>query len=204
MTLLQSGTWKNSKRLSGDIMKFDGAISGRFDRSSFPADGSLKLKAGAQVMLVNNDKFGRWVNGSLGMVDRYRRGRRGRKSVLVELQDGSYCSPWSPIPGRFFEYHYDRSTKQIATRKTGSFTQYPLRLAWAVTIHKSQGKTFDNVVIDIGRGAFAHGQVYVALSRCTSFGGIVLTKEITKSHIRMDWRVVKFLTGLQYRKALTR
>ena len=186
--------------LPGDIMEFDGAISGRFDRSSLPADGSLKLKAGAQVMLVNNDKFGRWVNGSLGMVTGIGEDDEGEKAVLVELQDGSIVSV-TPHTWEIFEYLYDRSTKQIATRKAGSFTQYPLRLAWAVTIHKSQGKTFDNVVIDIGRGAFAHGQVYVALSRCTSFDGIVLTKEITKTHIRMDWRVVKFLTGLQYQKA---
>ena len=72
---------------------------------------------------------------------------------------------------------YDRATKRISTRKTGAFTQYPIRLAWAVTIHKSQGKTFDRVVIDIGRGAFAHGQVYVALSRCTNFAGITLAQE---------------------------
>jgi ATP-dependent DNA helicase PIF1 len=186
--------------LSGDIMEFDGAISGRFDRSSFPTDGSLKLKAGAQVMLVNNDKFGRWVNGSLGMVVGIGEDDEGERAVLVDLQDGAIVFV-TPHTWEIFEYLYDRSTKQIATRKAGSFTQYPLRLAWAVTIHKSQGKTFDNVVIDIGRGAFAHGQVYVALSRCASFGGIVLTKEITKNHIRMDWRVVKFLTGLQYQKA---
>ena len=72
-----------------------------------------------------------------------------------------------------------------------------MRLAWAVTIHKSQGKTFEKVVIDIGRGTFAHGQVYVALSRCTNFAGITLTKPITKAHIRMDWRVAKFLSSFQ-------
>jgi hypothetical protein len=151
-------------------------------------------------MLVNNDKFSRWVNGTLGIVAGVGEDDEGEKAVLVELQDGSIAAV-IPHTWEIFEYLYDRSTKQIATRKAGSFTQYPLRLAWAVTIHKSQGKTFDNVVIDIGRGAFAHGQVYVALSRCTSFGGIVLTKEIKKSHIRMDWRVVKFLTSLHYKKA---
>ena len=107
----------------------------------------------------------------------------------------------APNTWDLFEYQYDRETKRISTRKTGSFTQYPIRLAWAVTIHKSQGKTFDRVVIDIGRGAFAHGQVYVALSRCTSFGGITLARQITKTHIRMDWRVSAFLTKFQYRKA---
>ena len=186
--------------LPGEFMEFSGAVSGRFDRSSLPAEEDLKLKAGAQVMLVNNDKFGRWVNGTLGMVTGIGEDDEEEKAVLVELQDGSIV-PVTPHTWEIFEYLYDRSTKQVATRKAGSFTQYPLRLAWAVTIHKSQGKTFNNVVIDIGRGAFAHGQVYVALSRCTSFNGIVLTKEITKTHIRMDWRVVKFLTSLKYRKA---
>ena len=103
--------------------------------------------------------------------------------------------------GEYFEYQYDRATKRISTRKTGAFTQYPIRLAWAVTIHKSQGKTFDRVVIDIGRGAFAHGQVYVALSRCTSLAGITLVQPITMAHIRCDWRVARFLTRFQYRKA---
>ncbi len=186
--------------LPGDIMEFGGALSGRFDRSSLPAEESLRLKTAAQVMLVSNDKLGRWVNGSLGMVAGTGENDEGETAVLVQLQDGT-IAPVTPHTWEIFEYLYDRSTKQITTRKTGSFTQYPLRLAWAVTIHKSQGKTFDNVVIDIGRGAFAHGQVYVALSRCTSFDGIVLTKEITKNHIRMDWRVVKFLTGFRYQKA---
>jgi len=188
------------EELPGEIMEFGGALSGRFDRSSLPAEECLKVKKGAQVMLVNNDKFGRWVNGSLGIVTGTGEDNEGERAVIVELQDGSTV-PVTPYTWEIFEYLYDRSTKQIATRKTGSFTQYPLRLAWAVTIHKSQGKTFDNVIIDIGRGAFAHGQVYVALSRCTHFDGIVLTKKIKKGHILMDWRVVKFLTGLKYRKA---
>ncbi len=194
---------RNLKKLDGlpgDAMEFGGVISGRFDRSSLPAEEALKLKTGAQVMLVNNDRFGRWVNGTLGIVVGIGESDEGEKTILVELRGGSIV-PVTNHTWEIFEYLYDRSTKQIATRKSGSFTQYPLRLAWAVTIHKSQGKTFDNVIIDIGRGAFAHGQVYVALSRCTSFDGIVLTKEITKNHIRMDWRVVKFLTNLKYRKA---
>ena len=105
-----------------------------------------------------------------------------------------------PCTWELFEYQYDRATKHISARKTGTFTQYPIRLAWAVTIHKSQGKTFDRVVIDLGRGAFAHGQVYVALSRCTSFAGITLVQKVTKPHIRTDWRVARFLTRFQYKR----
>ena len=89
----------------------------------------------------------------------------------------------------------------IVSEPAGSFTQYPFRLAWAVTIHKSQGKTFDSVVIDIGRGTFVSGQTYVALSRCTSFEGIQLRVPIKKQHIRADYRIYKFLTSYAYKKA---
>src|SRR3989338_9631782 len=94
--------------------------------------------------------------------------------------------------------------KEMGTMESdtvGTFTQYPVMLAWAVTIHKSQGKTFDRVIVDLERGTFAHGQLYVALSRCTTLEGLVLKKPVKKSHIWMDWRVVKFLTGYQYAKS---
>lgn len=186
--------------LPGRVLEFAGVLNGEFDHSSFPADEILQLKPGAQVMLVNNDKYGRWVNGTIGKVVGIEKTEDEDVAILVTLQDGSVVditqNTWE-----LFKYEYDKSTKKITTRKTGSFTQYPVRLAWAVTIHKSQGKTFDRVVIDIGRGAFAHGQVYVALSRCTSFDGITLTKPIMKSHIRMDWRVANFLASFQYNKA---
>lgn len=188
------------EELPGNEMEFGCTVSGKFDHSSLPAEALLKLKKGAQVMLVNNDKLGRWVNGSLGRVVGSEPNDEDETEILVELESGDMVAV-ARHTWEIFEYLYDRSTKQIATRKVGSFTQYPLRLAWAVTIHKSQGKTFNKVIVDIGRGAFAHGQVYVALSRCTSFSGIVLTKKISMSHIRMDWRVATFLTSLQYRAA---
>ncbi|MGB9005072.1 MAG: WYL domain-containing protein, partial [Candidatus Aminicenantales bacterium] len=100
-----------------------------------------------------------------------------------------------------FRFGLDPDTQQIVSEPVGAFTQYPLKLAWAITIHKSQGKTFDRVVIDFGRGTFAHGQAYVALSRCTSFQGLVLKKPIRLGHIRMDWNIVRFLTRFQYKKA---
>ncbi|MDD3845110.1 MAG: AAA family ATPase [Syntrophorhabdaceae bacterium] len=177
-----------------------GKTSGVFDRSSLPAEEALILKPGAQVMLVNNDKYGRWVNGTLGTVKGLSRMDGEDDRVLVRLDDGKMVEV-TPNMWELFEYQYDRKTKGISTRTTGTFIQYPIRLAWAVTIHKSQGKTFDRVIIDMGRGAFAHGQVYVALSRCTNFNGIFLTKMISKGHIRMDWRVAKFLTTFQYEKA---
>jgi ATP-dependent DNA helicase PIF1 len=196
-------TTRNMEKLDalrGTTLRYGGTLSGDFDRTSLPAEETLKLKREAQVMLVNNDKYGRWVNGTIGRIKGVGRDEEGAEQILVKLQDGTVVEV-TPHTWELFEYRYDRATKRISTRKTGAFTQYPIRLAWAVTIHKSQGKTFDNVVIDIGRGTFAHGQVYVALSRCTNFAGIVLTRKITKGHIRMDWRVAKFLTQFQYRKA---
>jgi len=186
--------------LPGAAVHYNGLLSGAFDRSSLPTEEMLKLKPGAQVMLVNNDKYGRWVNGTLGRVSGIERKDGEGECILVKIQNGATVEV-TPNTWELFEYQYDKTTKHISTRKTAAFTQYPIRLAWAVTIHKSQGKTFDKVVIDIGRGTFAHGQVYVALSRCTSFAGIILTKKITKAHIRMDWRVVHFLTRFQYKKA---
>ena len=98
-------------------------------------------------------------------------------------------------------YKYFLKEEELHSEEVGSFRQYPVRLAFAVTIHKSQGKTFEKVVIDVGRGTFAHGQMYVALSRCTTLEGLVLKNPLKKSHVLMDWQVVKFLTGLQYAKA---
>ncbi len=104
-----------------------------------------------------------------------------------------------PYTWEIFSYKVEGN--EIVSETVGTFTQYPLMLAWAVTIHKSQGKTFERVVIDIGKGTFAHGQMYVALSRCTSLDGIVLKQPILKKHIWMDWRVVQFVTRYQYGKA---
>ena len=187
-------------RLRGKAWTSRGELDGEFERSSLPADELLELKAGAQVMLVNNDRQGRWVNGSIGRVAGFSRGEEGHDRVLVELRDGPTVEvePWV---WELFRYGYDKEANRIYAEPTGSFTQYPLKLAWAVTIHKSQGKTFDRVVVDIGRGTFAHGQLYVALSRCTNFPGLVLRTRVGRQHIRLDYRVIRFLTRYQYRKA---
>ena len=187
-------------QLPGRTYRYPGFLEGKFDKSHLPTDELLELKRGAQVMMVNNDANGRWVNGSLGRIAGVEKTPDAPDLLRVELQDG-FKVDVAPYTWELFKLDFDERAGKLVTETIGSFTQYPLRLAWAVTIHKSQGKTFDKVVIDIGRGTFAHGQVYVALSRCTSFGGIVLKKEIKKSHIRMDWRVIRFLTRYQYRKA---
>ncbi len=196
---------RNREKLSalrGRSRRYEGAIDGEFDRRSLPTDEALELKAGAQVMLLTNDRRGRWVNGTIGRVASIRRSEDTDDDdiVTVELPDGGEVD-LSPNTWELFRFRYDADADRIESEAVGAFTQYPLRLAWAVTIHKSQGKTFDRVVIDIGRGAFAHGQVYVALSRCTSFEGLVLRTPIRRSHILMDWRIVRFLTRFQYKKA---
>ncbi len=186
--------------LPAGLREYPSMITGAFDRSSLPADENLRLKEGAQVMLVNNDREGGWVNGSIGMVSGIRKEKGADDVVMVTLGDGATVDVL-PYTWELFEYQYDKATKRISARKTGTFTQYPIRLAWAVTIHKSQGKTFDKVVVDIGKGTFAHGQLYVALSRCTRLSGITLMQKITKAHVRTDWRVANFLTRFQYKKA---
>jgi ATP-dependent exoDNAse (exonuclease V) alpha subunit len=194
---------RNREKLSalrGRARRYEGLIEGEFDRRSLPTDEALELKAGAQVMLLTNDRKGRFVNGTIGRVVRIAKVPGGDDVVTVELPGGGEVD-LSPNTWELYRFRYDAEADRIESEAVGSFTQYPLRLAWAVTIHKSQGKTFDRVIIDIGRGAFAHGQVYVALSRCTSFEGLVLKTPIRKGHIWMDWRIVRFLTRFQYKKA---
>ncbi len=187
-------------RLPGRPAVYEGLIAGEFERSSLPTDERLELKIGAQVMLLNNDSKGRWVNGSIGRVAKIVRVKGEDDVVVVELQDGPTVDVL-PNAWEIFRFGLDPDTRTIVSEPIGSFTQYPLKLAWAITIHKSQGKTFDRVVIDFGRGTFAHGQAYVALSRCTNFEGLVLRKPIRRGHIRLDYDIVRFLTRTQYQKA---
>ncbi|MBN1939382.1 MAG: AAA family ATPase [Candidatus Aminicenantes bacterium] len=187
-------------RLPGRSYAYEGLIDGEFERSSLPTDERLELKVGAQVMLLNNDPGGRWVNGTIGRVTGVLHDKGEDDRIVVELADGGEVEV-KPNIWELFRFSLDSEEKAIVSEAVGAFTQYPLRLAWAVTIHKSQGKTFPKVVVDIGRGTFAHGQVYVALSRCTSFGGLVLKTPIGKSHILTDWRVSRFLTRFQYDRA---
>lgn len=185
----------------GKVFEYEGRIRGEFDEKAFPTELHLKLKIGAQVMLVNNDSFGRWINGTVGeiMGVEYDEEIEG-DVILVKLAGGDVVDV-SPNTWEMFRFRYDTAKKSIESETTGSFTQYPIMLAWAITIHKSQGKTFERTIIDLERGTFAHGQTYVALSRCTSLEGMILTTPIKKGHILMDWRVVKFLTQFQYQLA---
>ncbi len=158
--------------LRGQEYIFPAIITGKFDVSSYPTDPKLLLKKGAQVMLLKNDPQKRWVNGSLGVVDKLR-----DNEVSVELYGSSYTI--DRVSWEVIEYEYNKEEKKIEAIVIGSFSQFPIKPAWAITIHKSQGQTFDSVIIDLGSGgAYAHGQTYVALSRCTSLEGIVLKTPI--------------------------
>lgn len=189
----------NSKRLKtliGDMFTYEGQISGEFDERSYPAPHVLDLKVGAQVMLTNNDPYGRWFNGSVGKIKKII--TEGDDSgIYVTLENGETYNIESN-KWEMYKFSFDRLSQKITSEVAGSFTQYPLMLSWAVTIHKSQGKTFNKVIVDMGSGAFAHGQTYVALSRCTTLSGLVLRVPIEKRHILLDYRVVTFLNNYNF------
>ena len=180
----------NSERLAAlrtPPATFTGIIERDFPEQSLPTDRELTLKVGAQVMFVRNDPERRWVNGTIGLVEALDEDGH----IGVRTSDGLLHSVeqerWSNI-----RYELDEKTHKINEVELGSFTQFPLKLAWALTVHKSQGMTFDNVVLDFGRGAFAGGQSYVALSRCRSLQGIRLLSTLAERDIYVHPAVVGF------------
>ncbi|MDX2095131.1 MAG: DEAD/DEAH box helicase [Alphaproteobacteria bacterium] len=187
--------------LPGRVHTSHAVISGDFGREYYPTAPELHFKIGAQIMLTNNDAAGRWVNGSLGVITAIRRDEQERAYVEVKLDDEETRVQVYPHAWEVFRYAIEGG--QLDAQPAGTFTQLPFRLAWAVTIHKSQGKTFDHVMIDVDRGTFAAGQMYVALSRCTTFEGMVLKTRIAAHHIRTDARIVDFLAAHPYVPAPT-
>ena len=178
-------------------------MTGDFPDSYRPTDPELTLAAGARVMLLTNDPDGRWVNGSIGTVLRL---DAGDDRIVVQLDDGQLDDTQLDDAGRVevvrhtWEASYNRWDAEagaIVREALGSFTQLPVRLAWAVTIHKAQGKTFDRVVVDFERSTFEHGQAYVALSRARSLAGLGLARPMKATDVRLDRAVVRFLTGIQ-------
>jgi len=184
--------------LKGKLYKCRGITRGDFKKEYLPTEIDLNLKTGAQVMLLNNDPAKRWINGTIGKIVKIKKDQEtGFNVIFVKIANGQIEAI---LPHTWEIFNFTLNKQGIINSEViGSFTQYPLKLAWSVTIHKSQGKTFDKVIIDIGKGTFTYGQVYVALSRCTRLDGIVLKKKIFKKHIWMDWRVVKFITQYQYK-----
>ncbi|HAK89775.1 MAG TPA: AAA family ATPase [Nitrospiraceae bacterium] len=186
--------------LKGKEYRYHGLVEGDFNAKDLPTGLDITIKSGAQVMLLNNDSMGRWINGSIGRITGIKKSKDAPDIIRIKLQDGETVDV-EPYTWGMYEFHYDKNAGTVISDVIGTFTQYPLKLAWAVTIHKGQGMTFERIIIDIGRGTFSHGQIYVALSRCTTLEGIVLKKLIAKKHIFMDWRVVDFVTKYQYKQA---
>ena len=171
--------------LPGDVSTFAAIVDGDFPENSYPADEVLELKPGAQVMFIRNDPEGNYYNGKLAKVEKIEKG-----CVVVSDNEGTMITV-TPVEWDNSQYELDDESGEICQNVIGTFRQIPLRIAWAITIHKSQGLTFDNVIIDAG-AAFAFGQVYVALSRCRSLEGITLESPITSSGIYRDMHVSAF------------
>ena len=179
------------KKLTTNEVTFMAKVTGMFNERHYPAEGLMKLKEGAQVMFIKNDPEKKFVNGTIGKIVEL---KQDSIKVLMETPDGiAKIIDVVKLDWEILQYKIsDNDESQIESDVVGSFTQYPLRLAWAVTIHKSQGKTFDKVIIDLGKGAFEHGQTYVALSRCRTLEGIVLKRKIEPKDVMADDRIVDF------------
>ena len=191
---------KKLAELPGDPITFHGEITGDFPESSLPTSQELVLKPGAQIIFIKNDFDRRWVNGTIGIVSGF---DPIEETLYVITDDGKECDvkreSWRNI-----RYKYNEEKKQIEEEELGTFTQYPVRVAWAITVHKSQGLTFSRVVIDFTGGVFAGGQAYVALSRCTSLEGIQLRKPISRADVFVRPEIAGFAERFNNRQAIDR
>ena len=165
--------------LPGSAKIFEAKVSGEFNDAASPTDPALPLKPRAKVIMLRNDPDGRWVNGTIGRVARLEDNK-----AFVDIDGREH--EIEPVSWENRRYAYDKDAEKIVETVAGTFKQLPMRLAWALTIHKSQGLTLDKVYIDLGRGTFAHGQAYVALSRCRTLEGLALARPLRASDILFD------------------
>ncbi|NND31862.1 MAG: AAA family ATPase [Saprospiraceae bacterium] len=168
---------------------FPAEIKGHFNPALYPTDIILRLKKGAQVMLLRNDPGKKYVNGTIGVIDSL---TKDKIKVRIENQRDDEVVDVNKQEWELIKYHTPTKSNVIQTEVVGSFIQFPLKLAWAITVHKSQGKTFDHVEVDLAGGAFEHGQTYVALSRCRSLEGIILRQPVKYRDILIDEQVIDF------------
>ncbi len=172
------------KRIDAKSHILKAKITGKFNESSFPVSEKLVLKNGTQIMFVKNDPEGRYFNGKIGTI-------KGIYKDFIEVESEGVTQKIEPAEWKNLQYIVEEKTKNITTKELGTFTQYPFRLAWAVTVHKSQGLTFDKVIVDL-EDSFAAGQLYVALSRCRSLNGLTLSSRIVPQNIIIDPRIKNF------------
>lgn len=173
-------------QLPGEVKEYHAIIRGNIQEKDFPTEPILRFKKGAQVIFLKNDRDKKWVNGTIGKIASLK-----DNEIKVDIDGIAYSvypQTWSKI-----RYSYNQDTKKVEEEVVSSFTQYPLRLAWALTVHKSQGQTYGSVAIDLGGGAFADGQTYVALSRCQSIEGLYLKRGILREDILVSSDVINFM-----------
>ena len=191
---------KKLAELPGEPVTFSGEITGDFPESSLPTSQELVLKPGAQIIFIKNDFDRRWVNGTIGIISGF---DPFEETLYVITDDGKECDvkreSWRNI-----RYKYNEEKKQIEEEELGTITQYPIRLEWPITIHKSQGLTFSRAVIDFTGGVFAGGQAYVALSRCTSLEGIQLKKPVSRADVFVRPEIIGFAERFNNRQAIDR
>jgi len=176
----------NLYKLETPTFTYNAIIKGSWKDKEHPVKKEIILKVGAQIMITKNDMDDpkRWVNGTLGVITFL-----SKDQIKVKINDKIF----SLGKTKWDKYNYQFINNKVSTKSVGSFIQFPIKLAWATTIHKSQGQTFDNVSIDMDTGSFAHGQTYVALSRAKTIEGISLLKNIKKKDIIFDHRVLEFI-----------
>ena len=189
----------NQKKLAeieAEEFTYEGTVTGKFEEKRFPVDMTLKLKVGAQVMFTRNDPKKRWVNGTIGTISKL-----SKDEIKVTTDSGdTYVVPncsWES-----YSYEYDKEARKMKKELMGTFTQYPLRLAWAITVHKSQGMTFDKLYLDLSRGMFAAGQLYVALSRVRSLGGLFLSRCIIPQYAHTSREVLAYASSYNDEKII--
>jgi len=165
--------------LEGDPRTYAAGVTGEFNESAHPTEASLTLKIGAKVILLRNDADRRWVNGTIARISRLE-----EKRVWIDVEGSEH--EIEPVAWENRRYAYDQAAEKIVETVAGTFKQFPVRLAWALTIHKAQGLTLDKVYLNLGRGTFAHGQAYVALSRSRTLDGLALDRALKPSDIIFD------------------